>query len=370
VYRGWVPSRTRTPLWIPLIVALLAPAEVLAEARFEGLGLLHGKYAFTSAYGVSGDGSVVVGSSYRHSFRAVRWTEKGGKFRMAALGGRRSHAYAASADGAVIVGEVRRRVRLLFPSPFPEVTFDAGRWSRVRGYRIPREREGSFATDVSADGSIVCGAVDDAGNKAVIWIGAGGPMPLGDLPGSDGSSIASGISGDGNVVVGSAGAYYTQAFRWTAPSGMVALGTLPGHDASRATAVSADGSTVVGASGVLRGDWEAFRWTEAEGMVGLGDLPGGQLNSEANDVSGDGSRVIGRGSPPYNQVAPFLWDAAGGMRPLTEALSEEYGLDVTDWDLETATGVSHDGTVVVGTGTVFENGTYYRAAWRAVIPAP
>ena len=365
-------SRQRAPIWIPLLVALLAPAEVLAEARFEGLGILREKDAQTSASGVSGDGSVVIGSRFRRATRAVRWTERGGKFRMATLSGRTSYANAASTNGTVIVGEVGRWVRPFFPSGsfLPDRKYDAVRWSRARGDSIPRARDGSIATDLSANGSVVCGAVDDAGEKAVIWIGAGEPMALGDLPGGDGWSHASGISADGSVVVGSAGEFYPLAFRWTAASGMVGLGTLPGHDASRATAVSADGSTVVGASGVLGGDWEAFRWTEAEGMVGLGDLPGGRLSSQAIDVSGDGSRVIGRGSVPYNQVAPFLWDAAGGMRSLAEALTEENGFDLTDWQIETATGISDDGTVIVGTGIIFQNLTYYREAWRAVIPAP
>jgi probable HAF family extracellular repeat protein len=368
-----VRSRFRLSLWLPLLATLVAPAQVFSEARFEGLGILRGNDFQTSASGVSGDGSVVIGSSFRRATRAVRWTERGGKFRMATLAGRTSHAYAASTDGSVIVGDVGRRIRPLFPSPsfpFPDRKYDAVRWSRARGDGIPRERDGSFATDVSADGSIVCGAIDDGGDEAVIWIGAGEPMALGDLPGGNGWSSASGISADGTVVVGSAGKYSPQAFRWTAESGVVALGTLPDLDSSEATGVSADGTTVVGISGTLNEDYEAFRWTEGEGMVGLGDLPGGLLGSRATAVSGDGSRVIGAGSTPHYQVEPFLWDATRGMRPLAEALVSEYGLDLTDWQLETATGISDDGTVIVGTGIVFENLTYYRQAWRAVIPAP
>ena len=58
------------------------------------------------------------------------------------------------------------------------------------------------------------------------------------------------------------------------------------------------------------------------------------------------------------------------MRSLAEALTEENGFDLTDWQIETATGISDDGTVIVGTGIIFQNLTYYREAWRAVIPAP
>src|SRR5688572_5837591 len=61
---------------------------------------------------------------------------------------------------------------------------------------------------------------------------------------------------------------------------------------SIATAVSADGSTVVGYSFSTSG-FEAFRWTSGGGMVGLGDLPGGAFRSEAHGVSADGSVIVG-----------------------------------------------------------------------------
>lgn len=357
------------------LVALLAPAAVHAQARFEGLGFLRAKDTASWAEGVSGDGSVVVGHSLRGRGRqAFRWTEKEGMEAVGRFSPRGiSHAHAASDGGDVIVGDVARRTPWFGFVFYP--TLDAASWSRARGGRLPRQRGGSIATDVSADGSIVCGIVYSDGAKAIIWSGGGKPISLGDPAGSDGRSRALGISADGSVVVGSVGQNLTQAFRWTAGAGMVGLGTLPGRNASYATAVSANGATVVGASGVLGGDWEAFRWTEAEGMVGLGDLPGGYLNSSASDVSGDGSRVIGRGALPYDpaspfkQVAPFIWDSAHGMRELSGALTGEYGLDLTGWTRLEATGISDDGTVIVGTdyGT---GGADYTEAWRAVIPGP
>src|SRR5262245_56570228 len=73
------------------------------------------------------------------------------------------------------------------------------------------------------------------------------------------------------------------------------LGDLPGGGFySRANAVSADGSVVVGNSDSGKGQFgEAFRWTAAGGMVGLGDLPGGDFYSDATGVSADGSVVVG-----------------------------------------------------------------------------
>jgi len=47
----------------------------------------------------------------------------------------------------------------------------------------------------------------------------------------------------------------------------------------------------------------------------LGDLPGGTFSSEATGVSGDGSIVVGRGTSASGPEA-FVWDATNGMRGL------------------------------------------------------
>src|SRR5262245_2919643 len=125
---------------------------------------------------------------------------------------------------------------------------------------------------------------------------------LGYLPGGF-ESYASGVSADGSVVVGSSlfaggsarrrrGREYSggQAFRWTSSStAMQGLGDLPGGGAgSAASGVSADGLVVVGIAQSDAGP-EAFRW-ESGVLTGLGDLPGGSFfYSYATSVSGDGS---------------------------------------------------------------------------------
>ena len=89
---------------------------------------------------------------------------------------------------------------------------------------------------------------------AIFAIGARGPAAtftgLGDLPGGGYGSSASAVSGDGSVVVGhSTSGSGVEAFRWTASGGMVGLGALPGRTFySSAFDVSADGSVVVGES--------------------------------------------------------------------------------------------------------------------------
>jgi probable HAF family extracellular repeat protein len=68
------------------------------------LGTLGGNQS--EAYGVSADGSVVVGWAYNAAGqrRAFRWTASGGMQDLGTLGGDWSDASDVSADGAVVVG--------------------------------------------------------------------------------------------------------------------------------------------------------------------------------------------------------------------------------------------------------------------------
>jgi probable HAF family extracellular repeat protein len=80
----------------------------------QDLGTLGGCCSW--AYGVSADGSVVVGVALNAAgeYRAFRWTASGGMQDLGTLGGDWSRANGVSADGAVVVGgtyifEVPRR---------------------------------------------------------------------------------------------------------------------------------------------------------------------------------------------------------------------------------------------------------------------
>ena len=120
---------------------------------------------------------------------------------------------------------------------------------------------------------------------------------------------------------------------------------------SVALGVSADGSVVVGRGFSSSGE-EAFRWTQGTGMVGLGDLSGGRFESRAFGVSADGSVVVGLGSSASsaNNSEAFIWNSTLGMRSLKEALSNDYGLNLTGWTLLVASAISADGLTIVGSG--------------------
>lgn len=103
---------------------------------------------------------------------------------------------------------------------------------------------------------------------------------------------------------------------------------------SQADKTSADGSVVVGFS--RSNGEEAFRWTTGGGMVGLGDtktIP--PFQSWARDVSHDGSVIVGAGT-----IGSFRWTATDGI----VALADLPGGTLAG----SAFAVSGDGTVIGG----------------------
>ncbi|RIK71970.1 MAG: PEP-CTERM sorting domain-containing protein [Planctomycetota bacterium] len=214
----------------------------------------------------------------------------------------------------------------------------------------------SSASDVSADGKVVVGwSVARPSSTgwpvgildAFRWTPDEGMVSLGRLEGHSGS-LASAVSADGSVVVGTSllGASSGEPFRWASTTGMQPLdtrsiGNFVGGDAS---AVSADGSVVVGANHngfFFGGPRPAFRWT-AEGTVDLGDLPGGDAVARAEDVSADGSVIVGWSSTGVSSLytEAFRWTRESGM----VGLGNLVGGEVDSF----ARGVSADGSVIVG----------------------
>jgi len=277
-------------------------------------------------------------------------------------GGCGSDAYAASFDGAVVVGVGSS-----------ESGDEAFRWDEsggLLGLGFLQGCDGSAALATSASGSVIVGygCAPSAGGpaferEAFRWTEQLGMVGLRDLS-PDGFiySEAFDVSADGLVVVGSAAngnGSNSEAFRWTPETGMVGLGVLSNGGSSGARGVSADGSVVVGWSYTGRGG-EAFRWTAGTGMVGLGHLSGESTFGEALDVSEDGSVIVG-----VDEGRVFIWDATHGMRAL-ESVLQERGVDLMGWSLWEARSISYDGWTIAGVGATDPDGNYQ--AWVATLP--
>lgn len=178
---------------------------------------------------------------------------------------------------------------------------------------------------------------------------------LGDLPGGQYNSSSTAISPDGSIVVGVGSTSQSSewSFRWTRSTGMMPLEVVPGSwDHTAAYAVSADGSTIAGNGRmeVPLGDpayyGQAFRWTQTSGVVGLGELPGGATQSQARDISWNGEKIVGwSNSTASGQGSEaFIWTAEKGMVGIG-GLGDAPGAPLVNSD---AQGISADGSVVVG----------------------
>jgi probable HAF family extracellular repeat protein len=269
-------------------------------------------------------------------------------------------AGAVSYNGSVIVGE----------NPHPN-QFSAFRWTATGGLKmLPMD----IAQAVTADGLMVAGGDN-------WWKTSGQTGIFGPFSGNQDQTAAFGLSGtvQAPVAVGAAikgsdsfGPTF-HAFRWTPTGGLEDLGLTTGTE-SIATAIAADGSVVVGEARDANRFWRAFRWTAATGMVDLGTLGGPE--STALAVNEDGTVIVGTsltsGLSDSNEF--FRWTAETGMQDIKAVLQGD-GIHTADkWvQLNSAVGVSADGTVIVGYGLSPRTKAFPFGQWtpfRVVLPVP
>jgi probable HAF family extracellular repeat protein len=277
----------------------------------------------SEARAVSSDGSVVVGvaDDLNENPRAFRWTVAAGIQDLGTLGGDASEATDVSADGSVIVGW----------SSDANNIYRAFKWTAATGMQDLGAGDYSKAYGISADGSVI---ILDVYPSAYRWTLSGGLEDLGTLGGA--SSSASDISADGSKICGSsyvsAGDPY--AFRWVDGVGMEQIGTFY----SFARGISGDGNTITGFETGSAGLYRAFKWSESGGFVF--NIAGNF--SQGNAVSGNGSIIVGD-----NGDGAFRLSDAGGL----EALNQVYSNLLNGSYLSTALGISPNGLFIVGQGT-------------------
>ncbi len=238
----------------------------------------------------------------------------------------------------------------------------------------------SVAWGISADGATIVGesisGVSQPDPEAWRWLGETGPMqPLGTLNPTFYSSTLFAVSDDGRYGAGQS--YQVSGginlFNVAVRCDMQAtpnpqwrsLGALPGAQNINSTAfgINADGSVIVGvAKSMVSGEEvdQAFRYVVTSNspfsgtMSGLGFLPGDN-QSQASGVSADGTVVVGASLNPFTGNARgFRWQAPG---PMTELECPPGMTGIT-----LANAVSADGTVIVG--AFADGGTGDQAALR------
>jgi len=149
-----------------------------------------------------------------------------------------------------------------------------------------------------------------------------------------------------------------------------------------AEAISADGSTIVGSTWFeeeqILALQTAYAWSglpgsadflPRDGMSVLDGPPGATSITRmfATAVSADGSTIVGRYSIRTGRYTPFIWTRARGFEDL-EVLLLSLGVSLDGWDLLDAVDVSADGRTILGMGRI--SGRPLSHVWVAVIPEP
>jgi probable HAF family extracellular repeat protein len=286
--------------------------------------------SFSEAAGVSANGSVIVGHTdiFGGDISAAIWTN--GILTVLPLNGSAEmRATGVSADGLTVVGfmvDVNGRTDAFYRDSlnFVSLAFLSG------GLHTK-------ATGVSGDGSlIVCTVSNDFFLSPIVRDGliydhVGATLTLINPHGNGVAGFGSrpftemtGISADGSTSIGvsySIGSSPTTdglAFRRASNGTITSLGNLGGAW-SIPNAISANGAVIVGQSANGSSE-EAFVYQNGT-MTGLGFLPGGST-SNATGVSADGSVIVGYGDVTGGATHAFtyanqtLLDATEWMRSL------------------------------------------------------
>lgn len=317
-----------------------------AVASLTGTGFVDGG-TMSNAFATSSAGEFVVGygTTSEGVAAAFVWSPGAGATRLPDLSSiPGSSPFAISADGSTIVGssfredgiQVAVKWKLVGSQALTsgEVSLPVGGSVMVMGPTALGSIDpytDSVAHDVSADGSVIVGdvGIESGGPEPFRWTSATGMVSLGFR----GSAVA--ISDDGEVLAcnDQVGAVY-----WTEMGDPVGLGSL-NEVPTIATDISGDGRTIVGVAGYTH-----FRWSPEEGIDwGYGGLSESSFTELSSNY--DGSVLAGT----LNTGEAVVWDEQNGWRYLYQALSEA-GIDYGSWLFQNATGISADGSLVVGQG--------------------
>lgn len=360
----------KSSFWVAaLVLATIIPSQhAHAAVSFTPLGYPegYGSPHLTEAFAVSDDGQTVVGrfNPYNEEY-AITWTREDG---MVILGP--GKAYGVSEDGSIVVGVATQTPTQLSGGtpgiwangelrPAMPVDESGEPLTRI----IPAQRPGDVDRVVPV---VIYGVYTALSTQTGVAVGyqeyprgydgeIRGTIESGQVVmHEDGNRlrIANDVTPDGSVIVGMS--TEGNAARRTETG----IEELVNQDFERvirseALGVNADGSVVVGY--VLSGGGSirhiAFRWTQATGMVSLGTHPD-LYSSVARAVSADGSVVVGGRDWGYESTLSgggFVWTEKDGFQLIEDILTDN-GIDMSDWSGLYLYDITPDGKTVVGTG--------------------
>lgn len=210
----------------------------------------------------------------------------------------------------------------------------------------------TYTTSISADGKFVAGTITNPENEkdemGLYSVETSSWKYLGGLSGSGDTtkSVAWNISDDGAAVVGLG---YSEdntahAIIWTEENGIVDLGTTVAGRTSRANAVNADKTIVVGRQDIDNGSLTGVYW---ENGVQHSITVNGANIEAITDVSADGKTMISGGFPN-----PVVWNMDTGATEIV--IPADAGI----LPKGIASGISADGKTVVGYYYSFFAGPY------------
>ena len=206
----------------------------------------------------------------------------------------------------------------------------------------PQFAPGSIASGLSSDGTRLSGGISTPGGAVIssfIWSRSEGFRVL-QNEGLPTGFQSRGISGDGQVVVAD-NRFISNPVRWSSASGSQSLQVPASYNNAFPSSTNHDGSIAVGYSQrFVQGPfpfYTATLWGPDGSATLLGTTRGG--TSQATAISRDGSTVVGVSDAGVEDA--FVWTATGGIRILPSRLGDASGHSQ-------AYGVSNHGDYIVG----------------------
>ncbi len=327
---------------------------------------------FIKALSVSGDGRWIAGYSGDKPFtnlKLVRW-DLMGSTEVIDTGEVQVLGAFISDDGQTIAG------------------FTDSRWTAIGGAEhltsypnfpeFPRDIRG-----ITSDGQKLLIRDEDGG--AFLWTSSSSTQ----IPAPKGydNVQALGLSSDGQVTVGvvstnqaAAGLSLPQrAFVWRDGVGYEFPDTGSGTTFSELRAVSRDGSCAAGEAEV-DGVNQLLIWTNDAGAELVGEYPfEGEASIEynASAIADDASIVIGdvdiyEATLGVVEDSPFVWTPSTGVLPARDYLLSLGLTEVESWGVFELTGLSADGTTIIGTALVSDptSGQAGYSAFAIRVPSP